>query len=74
MADIGQILPARDVPQRHRPRRKDIARVCRAIHRYLEIEATRACAAKRNARLRMLIGLPPFPRRRVTKAHARAVQ
>jgi hypothetical protein len=67
---------------RHRQRRnalsrlspEDIRRICRTIHRHVEIEATKADAAKRNARLRMLIGLPPFPRRRVTKAHARAVQ
>ena len=68
---------------RHRQRRnaalsclspEDIRRICRTIHRRVEIEATKADAAKRNARLRMLIGLPPFPRRRVTKAHARAVQ
>jgi len=61
------------VPDKPRPavRRKthrpilpeDIARTCRAIHRYLEIEASRADAAKRNVRLRMAIGLPPIPRR-----------
>jgi hypothetical protein len=39
------------------------ARVCRALRRYLEIEATLAATAKRNARLRMAIGLPPFRRR-----------
>ena len=67
---------------RHRQRRnalsclspEDIHRICRTIHRHVEIEATMAATAKRNARLRMAIGLPPIPRRRVTKAHAMAVQ
>jgi hypothetical protein len=54
---IDQNSPAPNV------RRDRIARTCRAIHRYLEIEATRADAAKRNIRLRMAIGLPPIPRR-----------
>jgi hypothetical protein len=61
--DLGQTLPARDVPQRHRLSPLERARVCRALHRYIEIEATRADAAKRNVRLRMAIGLPPIPRR-----------
>jgi hypothetical protein len=41
------------------------ARVCLALRRYIEIEATLAATAKRNARLRMSIGLPPFRRRTI---------
>lgn len=58
--------------QRHRAQRnahhlspQDRAKICRTLHRYLEIEATGAGTAKRNARLRMAIGLPPFRRRTV---------
>jgi len=55
-----------NVPQRDRapcltPQQR--LRICRAIHRYFEIEATRSDTAKRNVRLRMAIGLPPTPRR-----------
>jgi hypothetical protein len=46
---------------------EDRIRICRAIHRRLEIEATKADAAKRNARLRMLIGLAPFRRRTIDR-------
>jgi hypothetical protein len=42
---------------------QDRIRICRTIRRHLEIEAGRADTAKRNARLRMAIGLPPFRRR-----------
>ena len=58
--------------QRHRQPRNALlsrlkpqerARVCLALRQYLEIEATLAATAKRNARLRMAIGLPPFLRR-----------
>jgi hypothetical protein len=59
--DIGQNRAQRDAPQRISP--QDRARLCRVLHRYIEIEATLATTAKRNARLRMAIGLPPFPRR-----------
>jgi hypothetical protein len=58
---IGQNHTDRDAPQRISP--QDRARLCRTIHRCLEIEAAQAAAAKRNARLRMAIGLPPFPSR-----------
>jgi hypothetical protein len=51
----------RNAPQRIFPLER--AKVCRTLHRYLEIEATKSAAAKRNARLRMAIGLPPYPRR-----------
>jgi hypothetical protein len=56
--------------QRHRQRRNALkpqerARVCLALRRYIEIEATLAATAKRNARLRMAIGLPPFRRRTI---------
>jgi hypothetical protein len=57
-------------PECNTPRRLSLqerAVVCRAIHRYIEIEATRAATARRNARLRMAIGLPPFPRRPVDR-------
>jgi hypothetical protein len=43
------------------------AKVCHAIHRYLEIEATRAATAKRNIRLRLAIGLRPVPRSLVSR-------
>ena len=46
---------------------EDIRRICRTIHRHVEIEAIKADAAKRNARLRMLIGLPPFRRRAINR-------
>jgi len=49
--------------RRNRLSPQERARVCEAIHRYLEIEATRAATAKRNVRLRLAIGLPPIPRR-----------
>jgi hypothetical protein len=58
---MDQSSPGRDAPQRISPLER--ARVCRTLHRYIEIEATLAATAKRNARLRMAIGLPPFPRR-----------
>jgi hypothetical protein len=61
--EIGQNHAERDAPQRISP--QDRARLCRTLHRYLEIEATQAAAAKRNARLRMAIGLPPFRRRMI---------
>jgi hypothetical protein len=60
--------------QRHRAQRnvlrrhlspQDRIRICRAIHRCIDIEATLAATAKRNARLRMSIGLPPFRRRTI---------
>jgi hypothetical protein len=60
---IGQNHIDRDAPQRISP--QDRAMLCRTLHRYLEIEATQAAAAKRNARLRMAIGLPPFRRRMI---------
>jgi hypothetical protein len=44
---------------------QDRIRICWAIHRHLEIEASRADTAKRNALLRMAIGLPPFRRRTI---------
>ena len=50
------------------------AKACLAIHRLIILESLWPDTARRNARLRMAIGLPPFPRRRITKAHARAVQ
>jgi hypothetical protein len=59
--ELRQNHTDRDAPQRISP--QDRARLCRTLHRYLEIEATQAAAAKRNARLRMAIGLPPFQRR-----------
>jgi hypothetical protein len=60
--------------QRHRKPRNALlsrlkpeerARVCLALHRYIEIEETLAATARRNARLRMAIGLPPFRRRTI---------
>jgi hypothetical protein len=60
--------------QRHRAQRnarrrhfspQDRIRICRAIHRCIEIEATWPDTARRNARLRMSIGLPPFRRRTI---------
>jgi hypothetical protein len=57
---LGQIDSGRNARQQFSP--QDRARVCRAIHRYLEIESTRAATHKRNVRLRLLIGLPPVPR------------
>jgi hypothetical protein len=60
---MDQSDPGRNAPQRISPQQR--ARVCRALHRYIEIEATLAATAKRNARLRMAIGLPPIPRRTV---------
>jgi hypothetical protein len=61
--------------QRHRGKRnarrhfspQDRIRICRTIHRHLEIEATLADTARRNARLRMAIGLPPFQRRTIDR-------
>jgi hypothetical protein len=44
---------------------QDRIRICRAIYRCIELEATLAATAKRNARLRMSIGLPPFRRRTI---------
>jgi hypothetical protein len=60
---MDQSSPGRNALSRLSP--EDIRRICRTIHRHVEIEATKADAAKRNARLRMLIGLPPFPRRTI---------
>ena len=59
--EIDQNHARRNAPQRISPLER--ARVCRALHRYIEIEATLAATAKRNARLRMAIGLPPIQRR-----------
>jgi hypothetical protein len=50
------------------------ARICDAIRRELDLEYFRRTNAKREAWARLAIGLPPFPRRRVTQASARAVQ
>jgi hypothetical protein len=44
---------------------QDRIRKCQAIHRCIELEATLAATARRNARLRMAIGLPPFRRRTI---------
>ena len=60
---MDQSAPGRNVPQRISPQQR--ARVCRALRRYIEIEATLNATAKRNARLRMAIGLPPIPRRTI---------
>jgi hypothetical protein len=60
----------RNVLSRLKPEER--ARVCLALRRYIEIEETLAATAKRNARLRMAIGLPPFPRRLTWKAVAEA--
>jgi len=59
--NLGQLDTPRNARNPISPQER--ARVCRTLHRYLEIEATRADAAKRNVRLRMLIGLGPVPRR-----------
>jgi hypothetical protein len=60
--ELEQNRLERNVRRRHlSPQER--ARVCQAIHRYIEIEATRAVTAKRNIRLRLAIGLPPVPRR-----------
>jgi hypothetical protein len=61
--ELGQNHAQRDAPQRISPQER--ARLCRALHRCIEIEATLAATAKRNARLRMAIGLPPFRRRTI---------
>jgi hypothetical protein len=58
---LDQNHARRNAPQPVSPLER--ARVCRTLHRYLEIEATKSAAAKRNARLRMAIGLTPFKRR-----------
>jgi hypothetical protein len=60
--ELEQNRPERNV-RRRRLSLQDRARVCQALHRFLEIEATRAATAQRNVRLRMAIGLPPVPRR-----------
>jgi hypothetical protein len=56
----------RNVLRRHLSQ-QDRAKVCRALHLTLEIEATKADTARRNAKLRMSIGLPPFQRRTIDR-------
>jgi len=59
--------------QRHRGKRnahrrlspQDRIRACRAIHRQIVRECFEAKTQKRDAWLRMAIGLPPFPRRTI---------
>ena len=50
------------------------ARICEAIRRELALEYFGRTNSRREAWARMAIGLPPFPRRRVANARARAVQ
>jgi hypothetical protein len=55
--------PGRNVPRQFSPR--DRIRICRAIHRQIMLEYFDAKTRKRDARLRMSIGLPPFRRRTI---------
>lgn len=56
-------------PTRRNARRhfspQDRIRICRALRRYIELEATLPATAWRNARLRKAIGLAPFRRRTI---------
>jgi hypothetical protein len=63
----------------HRPSRRNVLRhlspqdrirICRAIHRHIVRECFEAKTQKRDARLRMAIGLPPFSRRTINREAA----
>jgi len=43
------------------------AKACRAIHELVVIESIQPATARRNARLRMLIGRPPFTPRTIAR-------
>ena len=59
------------IPNRCNARRhfspQDRIRICRAIHRHILREYFEAKTQKRDALLRMAIGLPPFRRRQVAQ-------
>jgi hypothetical protein len=63
---IEQNLPARNVPLPPSPRKR--ARICEAIGRELALEYFHRTNAKREARARLAIGLPPVQRRTVNRS------
>jgi hypothetical protein len=72
MPDHHHRIEAMPIQRRHAKRNvlrhlspQDRIRICRAIHRQIVRECFEAKTQKRDARLRMAIGLPPFRRRTI---------
>ena len=65
---IGQNHARRNAPQRISPAER--ARACLLIHTLVVLESDLYATARRNARARLAIGLPPVPRRTVNREAA----
>jgi hypothetical protein len=60
---LSQPIPARNVLRHLSP--QDRIRICRAIHRQIMLEYWQTGAHRREVWARLVIGLPPRPRRTV---------